>query len=109
VKVCRGDVKTKEMGRGRSMEKIDIVWWIIFFVAVFVLPYFPTVLGVSLGKSVNPTFISGFITASGVFLGLLTATFINKSETLGYNLKACRFQKEIALFRVQCTKFYIWS
>ena len=60
------------------------VLFYLFFVFVFAfIPLLAAFLyGVSLDSEINPTALNGMITASGVFLGFISAMAISKSELL---------------------------
>jgi len=74
-----------------------MIRWILYFLMIFTPLFTVMFSGIPLDRPVNPAYISGFITASGVFLGFLTAALINKSETLEYNLKF-EIYVDLALF-----------
>lgn len=70
-----------------STTRITRIYWASHF-AFILMPILTIFLtGVPLDRPVTPAYISGFITASGVFLGLLVAALINKSEVLEHGLK----------------------
>jgi hypothetical protein len=53
--------------------------------------------GIPLDTPVNPTYISGFITASGIFLSILTVTLINNREVLETSLEVA-ISVDVTLF-----------
>jgi len=56
--------------------------WVIYLVfAIFPLLFIFS-LGRSFNESVNPAFVSGFITANGVFLGFLSALLLSQKLVL---------------------------
>lgn len=80
-----------------SITRTTGIWWAFYFAFVF-LPIFTVFwMGVPLDRPVTSTYISGFITASGIFLGLLVTALINKSEVLEHNLKFAIYL-DLALF-----------
>lgn len=71
------------------------------------MPYIGVlVVGVPFDKPVNATYISAFITASGVFLGILTAALINRSDVLEESLK---FAIGLDLFYFAGTLFVVFQ
>ena len=65
-------------------KAILTVLFYLFFVFVFAfIPLLVTFLhGVSLDSEINPATLNGMITASGIFLGFISAMAISKSEIL---------------------------
>ncbi|MCD6241886.1 hypothetical protein J7K27_10335 [Candidatus Bathyarchaeota archaeon] len=72
--------------KGSIARKSLIALSFIFLVLLFgFVPFIIAFLyGVSLGSEINPTFLNGMITASGIFLGFISAMSISRSELLDY-------------------------
>lgn len=67
-------------------KRITALYWLLYFAFMF-MPFIAVlVVGVPFDKPVNVTYIGAFITANGVFLGILTAALITRSDVLEANL-----------------------
>jgi len=64
------------------VTKRGLVFSAVYFIVTFSSFLFLLVTGTSLTQEIDSSFLSGFITASGVFKGFLTASAISKSDAL---------------------------
>ena len=64
------------------MNKWAVVFFVFYILNMTVPVSFLFSQGIPLSKPVNPTIMSGFITASGIFLGFLSTVLISRNERL---------------------------
>jgi len=75
--------KTKEIRKDILKESL----FAIFFVCITILfGFFPRIIavlnGVPIDLEIDPAFVNGMLTVSGILLGFSSATYISKSEFL---------------------------
>jgi len=62
-----------------------VLFLFLFVLVFYFIPLITVFLrGIPLDTEINPSYLNGMITASGVFLGFLSTIVISKSDTLNY-------------------------
>jgi len=67
------------------LSKWDVAFWLLYFLAGG-LPHLIIFVSEPSKTCIDPAYLSGLITASGILLGFISTTALTKSKTLPYDI-----------------------